>query len=87
MLHKFNPARRAGGEQRQILSFFDAFDKFMRFFEDGQGGAKVGVEHGVKTKTPKRGDGFSGARRSGFEIKTFADGCANGRRPRDRPRW
>ena len=36
ILHKFDPSRTAGGEQRQVFPFFQAFQEFCRFFHDRQ---------------------------------------------------
>ncbi len=79
MLAELDPAGAAGGDHRQRSAFFDPFQQFIAFFDNGEVGRKIGVEYFVKSQPAQSGNHFSGDQTSRGHTEFFAQRGANGR--------
>ena len=79
VLEEVDPARAAGGENRQVLARLHAFDELVALLHDREVGREVGVEDLVEAEGAETGyelarDGFAR-----LESEFLADGDANRR--------
>ena len=76
---ELNPARRAGGYQRQHSASSDSVDKLCALFHDGKVGTCVGIENLVEAQHPQSRNHLTGYIRSDRISEFLSQSCSDSR--------
>ena len=79
VLAELDPARRAGGDDRQLAAVLHAVNELVRFFHDGHIGTEIGIVDLIEAKAAQSCDHLAFYVRADRHAKLFAERCAHSR--------
>lgn len=73
MLAELDPARRAGGDDRQLAAVLHAVNELVCFFHDGHIGTEIGIVDLIEAKAAQGHDHFAFYVRADWHTEPFAE--------------